>query len=172
MVKVAFLLLAIVALVMPVSLTHGSVSVSTEFIKEQTKQVECLAKNIYFESRGEPRKGQLAVGFVTLNRVDSNKYPDSVCEVVYQKIRGRCQFSWVCQKKSKITDRNRFNSILDFSRGLYYNHTSIKDPSRGALFFCEKGAYSVLKRYNNVKVTAKIGDHIFYKRHARDRDTV
>ena len=53
-------------------------------------EIECLALNIYHEARGEPVDGQIAVGIVTLNRVESRRYPNSVCMVVHQ----RKQFSW------------------------------------------------------------------------------
>jgi spore germination cell wall hydrolase CwlJ-like protein len=49
------------------------------------KEIRCLAKNIYFEARNEPTLGQIAVAFVTLNRVDSNQFPDTICTVVEQK---------------------------------------------------------------------------------------
>ena len=58
----------------------------------------CLTEAIYFEARGEPVRGQFAVAEVILNRVDSHRYPDSVCEVVNQGT-GRlhaCQFSYTC----------------------------------------------------------------------------
>jgi spore germination cell wall hydrolase CwlJ-like protein len=54
-------------------------------------ELECLAKNLYFEARGESEAGQFAVGFVTMNRVRNKRWPDSVCKVVYQP----GQFSWV-----------------------------------------------------------------------------
>src|ERR1051325_5973846 len=67
---------------------------------EERQNVRCLALNVYFEARGEPEAGQYAVAEVTMNRVASPSYPDTVCEVVYQKnwdtIRGRyvAAFSW------------------------------------------------------------------------------
>ena len=60
----------------------------------------CLALNMYFEARSEPIAGQIAVAEVTLNRVASPDYPNTICEVVLQE-RGRtCQFSWWCDGKS------------------------------------------------------------------------
>src|SRR3954451_10498628 len=50
----------------------------------------CLARNIYFEARGEGARGQYAVAAVTLNRVREKRRPDGICGVVYQKK----QFSW------------------------------------------------------------------------------
>ena len=49
------------------------------------KELMCLARNIFFESRGEPRPGKVAVGVVTLNRVEDPRFPDTVCGVVKQK---------------------------------------------------------------------------------------
>ena len=54
------------------------------------QELGCLAMNIYHEARGEPVKGKLAVAAVTMNRVKAKYYPDTVCEVVWQ----RKQFSW------------------------------------------------------------------------------
>ena len=51
----------------------------------------CLAGAVYFEARGEPRGGQLAVAEVVLNRAASGEYPASICEVVKQP----AQFSFV-----------------------------------------------------------------------------
>ena len=61
-------------------------------------QWRCLAEAIYFEARGESLAGQMAVGEVILNRVDSAKYPDTICNVVRQgaERRNACQFSYKC----------------------------------------------------------------------------
>ena len=47
-------------------------------------ELHCLAKNVYHEARGESKAGKLAVAHVTLNRVHSDEFPDTVCGVVYQ----------------------------------------------------------------------------------------
>ena len=54
----------------------------------------CLARNIYFEARGEGSRGQYAVAAVTLNRVREKRWPDGICGVVYQKK----QFSWTISR--------------------------------------------------------------------------
>lgn len=79
-------------------------------VHDREVQISCLAHNIYFEARGEPLKGQMAVGFVTLNRVRNKNYPDTICEVVTQSdiiSNGIevCQFSWFC-----INGRERLNN--------------------------------------------------------------
>ena len=65
--------------------------------------IECLALNIYHESRSESRLSQFAVTQVVFNRIDSPRFPDSVCGVVKDGVykgnnivRNRCQFSWYC----------------------------------------------------------------------------
>ena len=62
------------------------------------EELDCLARNIYFESRNQPLAGRLAVGQVTMNRVDSPRFPNTVCDVVMQggERLHRCQFSWYC----------------------------------------------------------------------------
>ena len=55
-----------------------------------TVELHCLALNIYHEARNEPDEGKFAVAQVTLNRVRSARFPDTVCDVVWQ----RSQFSW------------------------------------------------------------------------------
>ena len=73
---------------------------------EQTKQLECLTRNIYWEAASEPFEGKVAVAQVTLNRMESGKFPDSVCGVVHQKNvfyeRVVCQFSWYCENNHKV----------------------------------------------------------------------
>lgn len=91
-----------------------------KLIEEPTLEIDvdemhCLAKNIYFEARGESTRGKVAVANVTMNRVDSPYYPNTICGVVYQAkhstwwlkhhnrlvpVRHQCQFSWYCDGKA------------------------------------------------------------------------
>jgi len=70
-------------------------------------EIKCLAENIYFESRKEIVEGRLAVANVTMNRVASPRYPNTVCKVVWQKIKNKktgkyvAMFSWTLDKHSK-----------------------------------------------------------------------
>jgi N-acetylmuramoyl-L-alanine amidase len=59
--------------------------------------LECLSRNVYYESRGEPLVGQYAVAEVTMNRVASSEFPDTVCAVVHQ----RNAFSWTRTDKDE-----------------------------------------------------------------------
>lgn len=70
--------------------------IQTKYVVKHTpNDVDCLAKNIYYEARGENKAGKYAVAHVTVNRVKSGKWGNSVCQVVYAKK----QFSWTLQKK-------------------------------------------------------------------------
>jgi spore germination cell wall hydrolase CwlJ-like protein len=73
---------------------------------EQTRQLECLTRNIYWEAANEPFEGKVAVAQVTLNRMQSGKFANSVCGVVHQKNvfyeKVVCQFSWYCENNHKV----------------------------------------------------------------------
>ena len=81
------------------------------FTKVERPQLYCLAKNIYFEARGDSLAGRYAVADVVLNRVKDRRYPESICEVVHQgqtdlngnMKKNRCQFSWYCDGKADNT---------------------------------------------------------------------
>lgn len=121
-------------------------------ISKHEKDIECLAKNIYHESRGESYKGKLSVGLVVMNRMKSDKYPDDVCNIIYQK----GQFSWV-GKRGEPKELEAYLDSKKIAEYVYNNHENIKDPTNGALYF-----HSNKKQYkiNNGIV---IGNHKFYK---------
>lgn len=77
---------------------------------ERTQQLECLTRNIYHEAASEPFEGKVGVAQVTLNRLESGRFANSVCGVVYQKNvfyeRVVCQFSWYCENKSRVRPVN------------------------------------------------------------------
>jgi len=93
------------------------ITISSAVISKE--ELTCLATNIYHEARGESDLGKIAVAHVTLNRVNSYKYPDTICDVVHQTVystwwyenhgrlvpvRNMCQFSWYCDGKSDKID--------------------------------------------------------------------
>ena len=73
--------------------------------EDKLRQLDCLTRNIYWEAASEPFEGKVAVAQVTMNRVDSGRFADSVCGVVYQKNvfyeKVVCQFSWYCESTHK-----------------------------------------------------------------------
>jgi len=130
-----------------------------------SRELGCLALNIYHEARGEPKEGQIAVAKVTMNRVASRRYPDTICRVVYQKkwdrIRKRyvSAFSWTELPPAKELDRKTWERALQIAKTVYYD----QQPSRldGALFY---HAVHIRPSWAGKKTRiAKIGRHIFYK---------
>jgi spore germination cell wall hydrolase CwlJ-like protein len=123
-------------------------------LKAIDKEFECLAKNVYYESRGEPHKGQLAVALVTLNRVEDPRYPKSICGVVYQKH----QFSWTKNYKLQRSNVNQdqwkkarevaMQAYMDRDILGHFNATHFHNAS-------------VSPRWKLRKV-AKINNHTFY----------
>jgi hypothetical protein len=130
--------------------------------RETIKEIECLAQNIYFESRSESQQGQLAVGHVVMNRVADKRYPNSACEVVRQggeKRLHRCQFSWWCDGRSDQPHNNKaWQRSLELAKNIYKGHT--KDPTDGALWY--HADYVNPKWSNTLVLGKKIGQHLFY----------
>jgi len=77
--------------------------------------LRCMALNIYFEARGEPFLGKIAVGHVVLNRIAHSRYPSNACDVIRQggeRRRHRCQFSWWCDGRSDNAARPRIRPAV------------------------------------------------------------
>ena len=125
-----------------------------------SQDIKCLAVNIYHEARGESIEGKNAVAQVVLNRTNDNRFPDNVCEVVYQK-RGKIhQFSWTKNLDAKITDSKMWNESLEIARNALINqiaHTGIKDSN--ALYY---HANYVHPKWHKNNLVASIGKHLFY----------
>lgn len=120
------------------------------------QEIKCLARNIYHEARGQPRKGQEAVALVTLNRLDED---ESVCDVVYEK----AQFSWTLFKKirnSKIRNLKAYNQAKAIAKKAIEGR--IDDFTNGATHYY---AYKqVTPKWSKVGYDKQvIGDHIFMK---------
>lgn len=126
-------------------------------------ELHCLALNIYFEARSEPRIGMLAVAAVTLNRVGHPGFPDSICQVVWQGAdagHNRCQFSWACDGRSdRPEDARAWRSAQNVARMiLTYD---LADPTAGALWY--HADYVAPKWARAKTVVARIGRHIYYR---------
>lgn len=133
-------------------------------VGERSDEWYCLTEALYFEARGESHAGQVAVAEVILNRVDSQRYPGTICGVAKQGAnngRPGCQFSFHCDgKKNHVGNKSVFERLGKLAwvmmegkprtltaEALYYHNTSVKP--RWARKFVK---------------TARIGDHIFYRR--------
>ena len=125
------------------------------------REIECLARNIFHEAGSEPTEGKVAVGLVTLNRLEDGRFGSSVCKVVHQPY----QFSWVSMKLRKpaehdprwvesrriaeelASDQNAYSYLrMKYEEALYFHATYVK-PS-----------WSKTKRR-----VGSIGGHHFYE---------
>ena len=163
---VAFLILA-ASLLPGYTETVMSEEVSDNIdIQLHAQDVKCLAKNIYYESRGEPTEGKVAVGIVTLNRVNHPSYPDTVCDVVHHKTKTNsgkyiCQFSWTCNKRipPKETDPIWRESVNIAMKLLLGEYTMLQQKYKKAYYFHNT---SVSPQWRTTQV-ARVGRHIFYR---------
>ena len=132
---------------------------STVALKD--RQVQCLAKNIYYESRGESLAGQVAVAKVTLTRV-SEGYAKTVCGVVNQSSPNGCQFSWVCNRNNPKPVGELWQQAVSISALLIHAPQGVvNDPTNGATHF--HATYSVRPNWAVKKNSPqRIGNHIFY----------
>ena len=147
-------------------------------------ELYCLAKNIYFEAKSEPVAGQYAVADVVLNRVQDSRFPNTICEVVYEgvmreswktkqhkdlpddqrifhPVRHKCQFSWYCDGKSdKIKDSDSWRKCQEIayriSREYRFRGMTEKATHYHATYVSPKWA-------PQLNLVGRIGTHIFYR---------
>jgi spore germination cell wall hydrolase CwlJ-like protein len=123
--------------------------------RASSAELECLAGAIYFESKGEPLSGQLAVAEVIINRTKSGRYPTSMCGVVKQ----RGQFSFVRAGRLPPIPKQSAH----WRKAVAIAHIALKDladsPASNALSF---HATYVSPRWR-MKRVATVGNHIFYR---------
>lgn len=118
------------------------------------EHLRCLAGAVYFESKGEPLNGQLAVAQVILNRTHSGRYPADVCGVVKQP----GQFSFVHGGAMPAVDESRAAYRTAVAVAKVALNEVWSAPAPNALFFHAARA----GRVGSVRVAA-IGNHIFYR---------
>ena len=144
--------------------THAWVNSALPASADTEKERNCLATAIYFEARGEPEAGQLAVAQVVLNRVKNPAYPNTICGVVFQNQtkRNRCQFSFACDgRPERVTDKSAWAKAQELAR------RSVEEQR--ATFIEEVGSathyhatYVPPRWAGRMTKTDKIGRHIFY----------
>jgi spore germination cell wall hydrolase CwlJ-like protein len=132
-------------------------------IDDKMRQLDCLTRNIYWEAASEPFEGKVAVAQVTLNRVESGKFPDTVCGVVYQKNiiyeKVVCQFSWFCEGTHKVRAIHTplYKESEEVAKRVLFEHFRL--PSlKNAMYY---HADYVNPGWKLPRIE-KIGRHIFY----------
>ena len=119
------------------------------------KQLDCLALNVYHESRSERVEGQIAVAQVTLNRVAHNEWPSTICEVVYQPK----QFSWTHLIKDHTPmEKKAWKKARVIARDVMIGN--VDDPTHGAVFY--HANYVNPDWASFMDLSKVIGNHLFY----------
>ena len=153
---------------------HRDYTKSADLVLTDPQELECMTKNIYFEAALESTAGKLAVAQVTLNRVKSRHFPNTVCSVVKQgrhyesgfPVRDRCQFSWYCDGKHDTPSMGKMwgesqkvaiyvlenAKLLDITDGATHYHADYIENPRWAI-----------ARHK----TMQIDTHIFYNKHKK-----
>ena len=135
----------------------------------------CLALNTYHEAKNQSLVGQIATAQVVMNRVEDNRFPNTICEVVKQgptrpswedpkkeyPIKHRCQFSWYCDGKPDIPKNEKaWRKAQDVAFLVYYNKIQL-DVTEGATHY--HATYVRPSWAKTKKRTTRIEKHIFYR---------
>ena len=157
---------AAIATQVPMVATYGETSADE-------REIECLALNIYHEARGEPTRGRYAVAWVTVNRMQASQFPDTVCEVVYQKAQNRrgtwvAQFSWTLQGPAEPAGTS-WTDAQRIAREVYNARNGRGGTNRlssGTMYY--RATRGVSQRNVNwfesaLRRVETIGRHIFYR---------
>lgn len=130
---------------------------------KMSRDLHCLARNIYFEAGSESYEGKVAVAQVTINRKESKGFPNRVCDVVHQKTvledgSKVCQFSWTCDN-TRQPSRKLYQECYEIAKKVLIEGKRLPIIGK-ALFFHNdtvKPSWAYKKR-----VIARIGNHTFY----------
>jgi N-acetylmuramoyl-L-alanine amidase len=129
---------------------------ASEYIKENSKEINCIALAVYKEALNQGKRGQVAVAHVIMNRMKSGKFPSTACGVVYQPH----QFSFIHGRKSVPLPANADkNGILTLTRAVY--HGEISDPTSGATYFYNPAIAH--PRWGHAGKPMRIGAHMFIR---------
>ena len=153
--KLAAIVTVAISVVIPNKLTVSTPKfVSYGLFKYSEKDVQCLAQNIYFEARGEPIAGKIAVAQVTINRANhKTQFDKTICGVVY----AHKQFSWT-EQHNKIRDWKQWREAKYLAKSIISGQ--IKLPKFAGLYFHN---LTVVPRWTKKHVyLATIGNHVFY----------
>jgi spore germination cell wall hydrolase CwlJ-like protein len=142
-----------------------TVSWETKLAERRENDLQCLAENIYFESRGEPLEGQYAVAEVTLNRTRAPNFPHTICGVVHEmrwdtgRKRYVADFSWTELGGMSADDAAAWKRAMSVAAAEY---DDLHDPVvPGALFYHSTSVRPGWSKSRRAVTT--IGNHVFYR---------
>jgi len=141
-------------LALPLGTAEIAINKAYQTVKATKAELLCLAKNIYYEARGEPMRGKIAVAQVTLNRVTHRtEFEANICGVVYAKH----QFSWTMERHREPRGP-AWREAQALAKAVVLGTAHL--PNFNALYFHN---LTVNPSWNRTKeLVARIGNHIFY----------
>lgn len=138
-------------------------NVAAGLTAEDFRQIDCLARNEYFEARSQGQEGMKAVSDVVFNRLASGLFPDSVCQIITQcnPVSGVCQFSWYNDGRDHtIRDKAAWDTAYTIAYNEWLYHQKMPDSTGGATRY---HATYVSPSWGGWKQTVQIGLHQFFK---------
>lgn len=142
--------------------TYNASAIAAQPPAQGDTQWQCLTEAVYFEARGEPMEGQIAVAEVILNRVDAGNYPSDICGVVNQGT-GRlhaCQFSYTCDGiPEQVTEPDAWQLAGKIARRLI-DGAPRRLTQDATHYHADYVAPSWAQVYPQ---TAQVGRHLFYR---------
>ena len=152
-----FFSLVVGALILALNATYFHRDAAAARVRDfHARSLDCLARNVYYEARGEPSAGQYAVAEVTMNRKASPRYPKTVCEVVYQKE----AFSWTELRVLEPPTGAAWVRAVQVAEDVYYQRRPRTLQSNVLHFH----ATYVRPDWSTEKQrVARIGKHVFYR---------
>jgi len=154
---IIFCILSFIIYFMTIPEVSGQI-IQIQSIENKKNEIVALTSNIYHESRGEPKLGKYMVGYVTINRVLSPKFPNTIYEVVV----ARKQFSWYNGRSCLIPedlDIKQWKECYEIAIDVLQNIAF--DPTFGALYFHTIDVNP--KWAKEKKFIVQVGNHKFYK---------
>jgi len=130
---------------------------------KRAKAEKCLADAVYFESRGEPERGQIAVAQVVINRVFSGYYPEDVCQTVYQNAHRylACQFTFACEgKKLIVNDQVAWTRATRISRDMLDGKLWLNEVGKATHYHANWVRPAWVREMRTIQ---RIGVHTFYR---------
>jgi spore germination cell wall hydrolase CwlJ-like protein len=151
-----------------------TITQSLTFNEKQFPEVNCMALNIYYETRSSNLADNYAVADVVLNRVEDTRYPDTICGVVKEGMkykdgrmkRNMCQFSWYCDGKNDVPhnreswkkaqsvawDIVKWDNFRGLTEGATHYHTTYVNPK-----------WNKSRKGWSITRVGRIGAHIYYR---------
>ncbi len=134
----------------------------------QADEMDCLVEALYHEARSEEIVPMIAVGNVIMERVRSERFPNTVCEVVHQgkywkyaPILNQCQFSYWCDgKPEKFNDMEALYKSMEVASMVFQG--IVLKQTMGATHYHASYVRPFWSLSSRFKLLEQVGTHLFY----------